>query len=46
MTKITVWKCAEHGEHELVGWEKDTAHCPECGKLMLRVGGYDEKSPN
>ena len=42
MTKVTVWKCAEHGEHELLDYEKETAYCPDCGKEMVKVAEYDE----
>lgn len=44
MVRISVWKCQEHGEFEMPesGGELIEAHCPRCGKLMTRVGGYDE----
>lgn len=41
MGKVTVWKCEEHGEYEILK-EMEVAHCPECGKPMEKVGEYEE----
>jgi len=43
MPKVYVWKCSEHGEVELFE-ESTEAYCPKCGKPMIKVGEYDEKS--
>lgn len=44
MAKITVFKCPEHGEQEMVDFKEPLAHCPYCGKVMEKVGEYDEGS--
>jgi len=41
--KISVWNCPEHGEVELIDWTEDKAYCPQCGKEMVRTGGYEEE---
>jgi Zn finger protein HypA/HybF involved in hydrogenase expression len=39
--KVYVWRCSEHGEMELLE-ELTEAFCPKCGKLMTKVGEYEE----
>ena len=41
MPKVTVWKCEEHGEVEILEDVKE-AHCVKCGKKMEKVGEYEE----
>lgn len=42
MPEISVWKCSEHGEFELIDWKEPLAHCPKCGRAMEKVGSYNE----
>jgi len=41
--KVTVWKCAIHGEIELIDFTEPVAHCPKCGAVLEKVGEYEEK---
>lgn len=40
--KISVWVCPDHGEIELINWTLIEAHCPNCGKLLVKTGEYTE----
>lgn len=40
---VSVWKCEVHGEVELVEWKGTEAYCPTCGRVMQKVGSYEEK---
>ena len=41
--KVTVWKCPEHGEIELIDLiDESKAFCPQCGKQMTKEGEYRE----
>jgi len=42
MAKITVWRCSEHGETELIDFKEPLAYCPNCGRQMEKVGEYEE----
>jgi len=44
MAKITVYKCPEHGEIELIDFKEPLAHCPYCGAVMTKTGEYNEES--
>ncbi len=40
--KISVWKCPEHGEFELIDYTSPKAFCNICGKEMIKIGEYEE----
>jgi len=41
---VTVWKCTEHGEQELLDYDMAVAYCPVCGKQMEKIDTYEEGS--
>lgn len=42
LAKVSVWKCEEHGELELIDYSDPIAYCSRCGKEMKKQGEYTE----